>query len=445
MQTGTNSSGNKNSIGVLVATEIGVGGMMGAGLYTLIGLATNSAGIWLPLSFLIGGIVAAFSVYSYSKLGMKYPSRGGAAQFLLQCFGDGLLAGGMKVFQYLGWIIAMALYATGFAEYFCQLFGLSDSGWIGKAVSVGIIILVVFVNILGAKQVARAQTTIIACELLILLAFIAIGLTKAHIPTITATGSQHPLGVLSAAGLLYVTYEGFGVVTNAAGSMKNPAKQLPIAMYASLAIVMVVYILSSIVVVTTLGVNGAIANQGHALADTGRVIFGSVGFIAIGIAALVATALAVNSTMFGDENLAMRISKTDEVPEKFGVMTKVGDTWGLFFTALITCVFVIVFPLSAVGQMASLAFLLVYAMVNAGHMRRYHETNANRTLLILSVVLNLALFALLFYQTIADGNVMTWGSVVGLLVLSFLLEWAWRKYTHQNMHLIRPVPKKATK
>ena len=156
MQTGTNSSGNKNSIGVLVATAIGVGGMMGAGLYTLIGLATNSAGIWLPLSFLIGGIVAAFSVYSYSKLGMKYPSRGGAAQFLLQCFGDGLLAGGMKVFQYLGWIIAMALYATGFAEYFCQLFGLSDSGWIGKAVSVGIIILVVFVNILGAKQVARA-------------------------------------------------------------------------------------------------------------------------------------------------------------------------------------------------------------------------------------------------------------------------------------------------
>lgn len=442
MSSGSHTSNNKNSISVLGATAIGVGGMMGAGLYTLIGLATNSAGLWLPLSFLIGGAVAAFSVYSYSKLGMKYPSRGGAAQFLLQGFGDGLLAGGMNVFQYLGWIIAMALYATGFAEYFCQLFNLTDSGWIGKAVSIGIIIVVVFVNILGAKQVARAQATIIACELIILIAFIAIGLTKAHIPTLTSTYQQHPLGVLSAAGLLYVTYEGFGVVTNAAGSMKNPAKQLPIAMYCSLGIVMVIYILSSIVVVTTLGINGAIANQGHALADTGRVIFGNLGFIAIGIAALVATASAVNSTMFGDENLALRISKTDEVPEKFGVMTKVGGTWGLFFTALITCAFVVIFPLSAVGQMASLAFLLVYAMVNAGHLRLYHETKANRTLLILSVVLNLALFALLFYQTIADGNVMTWGSVIGLLVLSFLLEWLWRNHTHQNMHWLGPVPNK---
>ena len=152
MSSGSHPSNNKNSISILGATAIGVGGMMGAGLYTLIGLATNSAGLWLPLSFLIGGAVAAFSVYSYSKLGMKYPSRGGAAQFLLQGFGDGLLAGGMNVFQYLVWIIAMALYATGFAEYFCQLFNLTDSGWTGKAVSIGIIIVVVFVNILGAKQ-----------------------------------------------------------------------------------------------------------------------------------------------------------------------------------------------------------------------------------------------------------------------------------------------------
>lgn len=68
------------SIGVVGATAIGVGGMMGAGLYTLLGLAANSAGVWLPVSFLIGGIVAAFSVYSYSKLGMKYPDRGGAAK-----------------------------------------------------------------------------------------------------------------------------------------------------------------------------------------------------------------------------------------------------------------------------------------------------------------------------------------------------------------------------
>lgn len=83
MQKQTN---NKGSIGVVGATAIGVGGMMGAGLYTLLGLAAKSAGVWLPLSFLIGGLLAAFSVYSYSKLGMKYPDRGGGSAIL----GEGL-------------------------------------------------------------------------------------------------------------------------------------------------------------------------------------------------------------------------------------------------------------------------------------------------------------------------------------------------------------------
>lgn len=344
------------SIGVVGATAIGVGGMMGAGLYTLLGLAAKSAGVWLPVSFLIGGIVAAFSVYSYSKLGMKYPDRGGAAKFLLKEFGDGLLAGGMNVFQYIGWIIAMALYATGFAEYACQLLGKSSSGWLGKAISIGIVIVVVAINIMGSKQVARAQTTIIAFELLILLAFVAVGLTKLHVPTITSSNGGNIVGVLSAAGLLYVTYEGFGVVTNAAGSMVNPKKQLPQALFFSLGIVMAIYIVASVVVVMTLGVQGAVANQGHVLATAGKLVLGNWGMILISIAALVATASAVNSTMFGDNNLAIRIARIEEIPPQFGVMTEIGGTWGLFITSLIVCVFVVIFPLSAVGEMASLAF-----------------------------------------------------------------------------------------
>ena len=294
------------------ATAIGVGGMMGAGLYTLLGLAAKSAGIWLPLSFLIGGVVAAFSVYSYSKLGMKYPDRGGAAKFLLKGFGDGLLAGGLNVFQYLDWIIAMALYAAGFSEYTCQLTGLNNSSWIGKAISIAIVILVVFINVLGSKQVARAQTAIIAFGLIILIAFIGFRLAQAHVPLITTADKGNGIiGILSATGLLYVTYEGVGVVTNTAGNMKNPKKQLPIALFLSLIIVMLIYIIASAIVIMTIGVKVAVANQGHVLATAGEAVFGKVGMILIGLAALVAIASAVNSTMFGDENLGIRIAKVD--------------------------------------------------------------------------------------------------------------------------------------
>ena len=327
--------------------------------------------------------MAAFSVYSYSKLGMKYPDRGGAAKFLLKEFGDGLLAGGMNVFQYIGWIIAMALYATGFAEYACQLLGKSSSGWLGKAISIGIVIVVVAINIMGSKQVARAQMAIIAFELLILLSFVAVGLTKLHVPTNTSSNSGNIVGILSAAGLLYVTYEGFGVVTNAAGSMVNPKKQLPQALFFSLGIVMVIYIVASVVVMMTLGVQCAVANQGHVLATAGKLVLGN---------------------------------------------------WGLFITSLIVCIFVVIFPLSAVGEMASLAFLLVYAMINLGHLRIAGQTGAKRWILICSVVLNLALFALLFIQTILNHETLTWISVIALLIISFLVELAWRKKNKRNLH-----------
>lgn len=327
--------------------------------------------------------MAAFSVYSYSKLGMKYPDRGGAAKFLLKEFGDGLLAGGMNVFQYIGWIIAMALYATGFAEYACQLLGKSSSGWLGKAISIGIVIVVVAINIMGSKQVARAQMAIIAFELLILLSFVAVGLTKLHVPTITSSNSGNIVGILSAAGLLYVTYEGFGVVTNAAGSMVNPKKQLPQALFFSLGIVMVIYIVASVVVMMTLGVQCAVANQGHVLATAGKLVLGN---------------------------------------------------WGLFITSLIVCIFVVIFPLSAVGEMASLAFLLVYAMVNLGHLRIAGQIGAKRWILICPVVLNLALFALLFIQTILNHETLTWISVIALLIISFLVELAWRKKNKRNLH-----------
>lgn len=327
--------------------------------------------------------MAAFSVYSYSKLGMKYPDRGGAAKFLLKEFGDGLLAGGMNVFQYIGWIIAMASYATGFAEYACQLLGKSSSGWLGKAISIGIVIVVVAINIMGSKQVARAQMAIIAFELLILLSFVAVGLTKLHVPTITSSNSGNIVGILSAAGLLYVTYEGFGVVTNAAGSMVNPKKQLPQALFFSLGIVMVIYIVASVVVMMTLGVQCAVANQGHVLATAGKLVLGN---------------------------------------------------WGLFITSLIVCIFVVIFPLSAVGEMASLAFLLVYAMVNLGHLRIAGQTGAERWILICSVVLNLALFALLFIQTILNHETLTWISVIALLIISFLVELAGRKKNKRNLH-----------
>src|SRR3984957_8912969 len=211
------------SITVSSAIAIGVGGMMGAGLYTLLGLASVTAGVWLPVAFLVGGAVTIFSVYSYAKLGAKYPSRGGAAQFLIRCFGDGVIAGGLNVFQFLGWIIAMALYCAGFAGYVRDLLPWHSPDWSEKAIGIGLIAVVVAVNLVGTKLVGNVQTAVITVELLILVVFVVLGLMKSDSGRLAAGGGHGVLGVLFAAGLLFLHSGGFGVVTNSAGEMRSPA------------------------------------------------------------------------------------------------------------------------------------------------------------------------------------------------------------------------------
>jgi amino acid transporter len=409
--------------------------MMGAGLYTLLGLASTTAGVWLPVAFLIGGVVSLFSVYSYAKLGARYPSRGGAAQFLIRCFGDGIVAGGLNIFQFLGWIIAMALYAVGFAGYLRALLPWSTPRWTDKVIGIALIVVIVAVNLVGNKFVARSELLVVGIELAILVVLVGVAVGKADPARLANNGGHSILGVVFAAGLLYVTYEGFGVVTNSAGDMRDPGRQLPRAMFTALSIVIVVYVLVSTLVVMTMSLPAMDASQGHVLSEAARQIAGRVGFVVIGCAALLATSSGVNATMFGDANLAFLVAKTGEMPSSFSRGVWHGGTGGLFTAAALTATFILFFPLAAVGQMASLAFLIVYAMVSLGHLRVWRETGAKPSLLVAAVLLNLALFALLLGYTIHTGPASTWLTLLAVLVLSFVVEYVYRWRTGRRLRI----------
>src|SRR5215472_10481709 len=105
------------SIGMTAAVSIGIGGMVGAGIFSILGVVAQAAGNAMWLAFAIGGVVALLSTYSYAKLGATFPSAGGAVHFLVKSFGDGVLAGGLNLFMWAGYIISLALYATAFGSY----------------------------------------------------------------------------------------------------------------------------------------------------------------------------------------------------------------------------------------------------------------------------------------------------------------------------------------
>ena len=426
----------RKNVTVIGAMAIGVGGMMGAGVYTLLGLSASIAGVWIPIAFAIGGLVSAFSVYSYAKLGARYPSRGGAGEFLVRCFGDGLISGGLNVFQFLGWIIAMSLYAVGFGGYASGFIpGAPD--WVGKAFGLGLIVIIVLVNMVGSGLVSKSEMIVVAIELVILAVFV--GFAASHVDpgvfthAADSAGGIDFLSILFAAGLLYVTYEGFGVVTNSAANMANPAKQLPRAMYAALAIVILIYVVLSAAVVMILSVPEMTANDGHVLAEAARHIMGPVGFALLAAAALLATASAVNATLFGDANLSYMMASRGEIPADFQRGIWRGGKVGLFIAAALTMLFVAVFPLSAVGQMASLAFLLIYGSVSVGHFRIRKKTGAKGWMLVIAAGLNFALFALLLGYTIAQGHTGTWITLLAVIVVAIVAEYAYRRKTGRTM------------
>lgn len=394
--------------------------MMGAGLYSLLGLASSHAGTYIPLAFLISAIAASFSVYSYAKLGATFPSSGGAATFTVMSFGPGIISGGLNLFQYIAYLIAAALYAAGFVEYTNTLFGGDLSPLTLKCITAAIIVICSFINLLGPSLVGKAETLAIGLVVISLFVFSAIGFEHADYKQITMGGGSLE-GILVAAGILYINFQGFGVVTNSSSAMKSPQKELPIAMFSALILVTVAYLAVSTAVVLLMPLDSIELHNGHVLADAAQIVAGKVGFMVISISALLACAAAVNATIFTASNIAADFSRKKEVSNVLGGSVLKNQLHALTISSVGVIVLALIFPLSEVGQMASLAFLLVYAAITYGHIRIHQQTGAKPKILWCAIVINLSLFTALFISTIQSSPSSAIALVIALLA-SFGIE-----------------------
>jgi len=419
-------------IGLFAAMAIGIGGMIGAGIFSILGVVAQASGGALWISFAIGGVVALLSSYSYARLGARYPSAGGAVEFLVKGFGDGVVSGGINIFLWIGYIIALALYAQGFAGYAMTFLPAGVPAYAPKALGVGVVLLFTMVNMIGAKAMGRSETAIVAVKLIILFLFALTGLYCIK-PALLSPGLwAAPEGIFFGAGVLFIGYEGFGLVANAAGDMADPKTMLPKALFWSVASVIVIYIAVSVAVVGNLDVETMVRAKDYALAEAAKPFLGEFGFRLIAVAAVFSTASAINATLYGAANVSFMIAKDGELPEFFSLRTRPNATGGLFISAALVIAFILFFDLSAVAMMGSGAFLLVYACVHAAHLRLTAQTGGNPWIVRLALVSCLVMLGIL--------SVYIWRhsrpALVLLLVLMplcFGLEWIYRRLTGRVM------------
>jgi len=216
----------KKPIGLWTAISIGIGGMVGAGIFSILGIAANISGNAMYLSFIIAGIVAFLSTYSYAKLGAKYPSAGGPVEFLVKGLGDGILSGGLNIILWIGYVFVLALYAKAFGGYATTFMSTNISGnWV-NIFATAIILIFTAVNFVGARAVGKLELFIVSVKVVILLMFVAIGFFFIKPTLLSFSHWPQVSNIFYGAGIVFVAYEGFGLVTNAAEDMENPEKTL---------------------------------------------------------------------------------------------------------------------------------------------------------------------------------------------------------------------------
>jgi amino acid transporter len=233
---------------------------------------------------------------------------------------------------------------------------------------------------------------------------------------------------------LFIGYEGFGLIANAAADIDDPRKLLPKALYLSVAFVILVYVAVSLAVVGNLDVRAIVAAKDYALAEAAKPFLGSIGFTLIAIAALFSTASAINATLYGAANVSYIVARDGELPRAFSWKFRLNATGGLFITAGLVMLFILFFDISDLAMMGSGAFLLIYACVHLAHLNVITETGGNKSVVALAMVTCLAMLAILSVY-IYENRRSDLIAMVALIPVCLAAEWAYRKGTGRTIRL----------
>jgi amino acid transporter len=432
-------SSGEGKLGTLSTLSIGIGGMVGGGIFAVTGLTVDVTKGAAPVAFLIAGIVALLTSYSYLKLTLRYPGEGGTVEFLNRAFGGGIVTGAANILLLLSYVVLLAVYAYAFGSYGAGLFAEQDRiFWLHVLIS-GVIVGLVIINVFGADLVVRSENVFNAVKMLLLAAFVVGGLlTPMEWSRLGPWHFVSPLGLVAGAMLIFLNYEGFELIANASRDVADPKRSLPVAYIGGVLVVIAIYVLIAMVVVGHLGFAEVAKASDHVLSVAAEDIMGRTGYIAIVVAALTATSSAINATFYGTGRLAYIIARSGELPRELERTMRGQHLEGTLITAVLALVIANFVPLEAIATMGSAGFLLLFLAVNIASVRLARDTGARAWLSGLAA-LSTAI-ALIVLCVEVDENPATrrhlW-ILLGMILASFGIELAYRGLTGRRIRLVR--------
>lgn len=422
---------DSDKIGLKEAISIGIGGMVGGGIFAVLGLAVTLAKGGTPLAFLIAGVIATFTALSYAKLSLKYPDRGGTVKFMNEGFGTGVFSGGLNNLLWISYVVMLSLYASAFGSYAPNLVSLTGHHeWDSHLFLSGVVLLAAAINYYSIQVVGKIESWAVGLKLVILLGFVGLGVFalfgNPHVGQLGVSSWAQPDKLVTGGMVIFVAYEGFELIANSVPDLKNPEKNVFRAYLVSVVFVILLYMAIAAITVGTLSFDEISKAKDYVLAEAAKPMVGQVGFTVITIAAMISTFSAINATLYGGSRVSYELGEDDELPHEF---TK--KFWnqpiGLAITVVLTLLIANLLNLESISTAGSVGFLLIFAMVNLVAYRKAEEVKGNKwTALAGAVLCGIALVALVGQQMGANlvGTLVS----LGLVGLSFLVEWVYKKF-----------------
>jgi amino acid transporter len=354
----------KGNIGIAGAMAIGIGGMVGGGIFAVLGEAVSIARGATPIAFLLAGLIALVTANSYWRLSVRYPSQGGTVVFIHHAFGADFVTGSINFMLWLSYIVTLSLYAVAFGSYGLTFFTLDQAPGLRHALISTAIILPIAINLLNAELVSRTETAIVLAKLVLLAVVVAASVGAIDSARLSPQTWGSAMDVFTSGMVIFVAYEGFELIANAAEDVRDPKRTLPGAFFGSVVLVIVLYVVVAITTVGTVPAARIAEVRDYALAEAARPGLGLAGFRLVALAALLATLSAINATLYGNARLAYSLATSGELPRLLRREAWNRPAAGVLVSGTLALILANTVDLSAIAILASAGFLLIFGAVN---------------------------------------------------------------------------------
>lgn len=364
----------KKSLGFWDLLLFGVGGIVGAGIYAIIGQAADLSGNLLWLSFTISAIVAMLTGLSYAEFVSRFPDAGGSFEYIKQGFSP-KTAIFMSIFMTFTGVVAAAAIAISFADYLSRLWDISATISI-----VVIVVLMAFFNIIGSKYSSYYNSFATIVTLLGLGMVIVVCLPDFDGNILFDFENSDMHGLMAGAALIFFSYVGFEDLVKMAEDAKEPKKDMPKAILLSGTIVLLVYILIAFSAICVMDAS-QLAKKSGPLAAVIESKMGTIGATILVVVALFATSKTILSNILGTSRLLFDVARDTEIKwlRKFTTISGIGNApnYAIFAITLLVIAFALIGNLKIVASISNIFIFIVFGMVNIA-LIRYRLKNGNK-------------------------------------------------------------------